>query len=119
MVHRTLLMWEILWEISKFVSIRNLLDSSKKFKELKLKLIYLKLNPFYSEQYYYDNVFRDRVLSQMLNPEKQLSINLRGKKIVDVSNLGLGLIHTLDLSYCKKITDKGTRHLANVKTLVR
>ena len=37
MVHRTLLMWEILWEISKFVSIRNLLNSSKKFKELKDK----------------------------------------------------------------------------------
>jgi hypothetical protein len=83
-----------------------------------------KLNDDYSFMYYDDISFRNRVLSKIFNPYKQLHLDLSWcLNIEDVSSLGnvhtlnlrlcdniedvsaLGKVHNLNLSYCDNITD--------------
>jgi hypothetical protein len=109
--------------INEYTDFQNLCDTCRSFAILK-KYINYKLNKKYSLMYYDDILFRNRVLSKIFNPLKQLYLDLSFcDNITDVSALGniykldlshcdnitdvslLGSIHTLDLSYCKNIKD--------------
>ena len=69
--------------IDKYTDLRNFCDTCRSFATLK-KYINYKLNKEYSLMYYDNVLFRNKVLSKIFNPLKQLN---------------------LDLSYCNKITD--------------
>ena len=65
--------------------------------------------------YYYHILFRNKVLSKVNNPSKQLHLDLSYSK--NISNVSeLGNVHTLDLSCCCNITDISA--LGNVHTLI-
>ena len=87
--------------INEYTDLRSLCDTDRSFATLK-KYINYKLNKKYSLMYYnnyYQNkvLFRNRVLSKIFNPLKQLHLNLREcKKIKDVSALGNCLLYTSD-----------------------
>ena len=69
--------------INEYIDLRSLCDICRPFTTLK-KYINYKLNKEYSLMYYDNVLFRNKVLSKIFNPLKQLH---------------------LDLSYCNKITD--------------
>jgi hypothetical protein len=75
---------------------------------------YISLNKKYSMLYYESASFRERILSMILNPRRQLAINLSAcSGVTDVSMLGG--VHTLNLSNCRGVTDVGM--LGGVHTL--
>jgi hypothetical protein len=85
------------------ISANNLLNVSRKFKELKKDHFYWKLNKKYSLIYYNSSPYRERI-RLLIKTKRQLSLNLyHNSEVVDVSVLAD--IHTLDLSYCDNITD--------------
>jgi len=133
---------DMIYEIGTFVSrenFRSLLSTSKKMKYSKYKYQYLSLNNKNSKLFASNNkkgkLFRSEVLSQIQNPNKQLSLCFQNdRKIKDVSMFGnvhtlglsncsnitdvsmLGNVHTLDLSCCSNITDVSM--LGNVRILI-
>ena len=75
---------------------------------------YLSLKRKYSVLYCENTTFRERILSLILDPRRQLAINLSEcDSITDVSMLGG--VHTLDLSGCSGVTD--VNMLGGVHTL--
>ena len=119
--------------INEYTDLRSLCDTSVLFASLKQYITY-KLNDDYSFMYYDDISFRNRVLSKIFNPYKQLHLDLSWcLNIEDVSSLGnvhtlnlrlcdniedvsaLGKVHNLNLSLCKNIKDVSA--LGNVHNL--
>ena len=99
--------------IAEYIDLRSLCDTCRLFATLK-KYINYKFNKEYSLMYYDDILFRNKVLSKIFNPLKQLHLDLSYcENITDVS--ALGNVHTLNLSCCNKITDVSA--LKNVYTL--
>ena len=90
--------------INEYTELRSLCDTSVSFATLK-QYIHYKLNDNYSFMYYDDISFRNRVLSKIYNPYKQLRLDLSWCNMSDVSTLGN--VHTLNLSHCN-ITDEIT-----------
>jgi hypothetical protein len=94
---------------------------------------FISLTKKYSIIYNENDKFRARILSLIINPRRQLSLNISWTNITDVSALGrvhtlmlsncqkisdvsaLGRVHTLDLSFCSLITDVSA--LGGVHTL--
>jgi hypothetical protein len=75
---------------------------------------YLRLKREFSIQFYEDITFRNKCLSLINNPMRQLNLNLsRCGQLANVS--ALGHVHTLDLSGCDQLTDVST--LGHVHTL--
>ena len=104
---------DLLCVINEYSDLRRLCDVCVLLTPLKKHINY-KLKQKYSLLYYNDLLFRNRVLNNIFNSNKQLYLNLQiCNKITDVS--ALGNVHTLDLSYCDKITDVSA--LGNVHTL--
>ena len=110
--------------IHEFTSINPLLDTCKSMREIGPELRYVKLNAYYSLQYYNDSNFRMRVNASVLRTKRQLSLEFfNNAEISDTSYLGhvhtlnlsfcfgirdvssLGHVHTLDLSHCSRIRD--------------
>ena len=88
--------------INEYTDLRSLCDTSVLFASLKQYINY-KLNDDYSFMYYDDISFRNRVLSKIYNPYKQLRLDLNWCNMSDVSTLGN--VHTLNLSLCYNIKD--------------
>jgi len=99
--------------IDTYTDLRSLCDTCTVLSTLKKYIFYL-FNKNYSLMYHDDISFRNRVLSKIFNPNKQLHLQLSdsGYRITDVS--ALGNVHTLDLGDCE-ITDVSA--LGNVHTL--
>ena len=77
---------------------------------------YLSLKRKYSLLYCENTTFRERILSLILDPRRQLAINLSEcDSITDVSILG-GL-HSLDLSCCSGVIDVSM--LSSVKNILK
>jgi len=106
---------DIIYEIGRFLSkkdFRSLLTTSITSITMKYsKSKYLNLNILSSILFVTDNEngrsFRNKVLSQIANPNKQLSLDLSNEnQITDVSMLEIAQqVHTLNLSGCSGITD--------------
>jgi len=124
---------ELFGYIDEYTDLRSLCDTCTLLLIFK-KYIHYKLNKEYSLLYYDDISFRNRVLSEIFNPYKQLHLDLSEcNQITDVSALGkthtlllmhcdkikdvspLGKVHNLDLSYCDNIEDVSA--LGNVSNL--
>ena len=100
--------------INEYTDLRSLCDTCSLLSMTLKKYINYKLNKEYSLMYYDNVLFRNGVLSKIINPYKQLYLNLTCcDKITNIS--ALGNVHTLNLSYCDKITDVST--LGRVHTL--
>ena len=99
--------------INKYTDLRSLCDTCVLLSTFK-KYINYKLNNVHSLMYYDDVLFRNKVLSKIFNPNKQLHLNLNWcTNITDVS--ALSDVHTLNLRGCKNITDVSA--LSGVHTL--
>jgi Leucine-rich repeat (LRR) protein len=114
----------------------NLLNTCSLFSKLKKTSSFLSVNRDHSIRYYNDESFREIVKSLILDPFRQLSINLKKynqnlEKLLllngihtlileenqDLMNVsGLSRIHTLNLSNCRNITDVSC--LGNCHTLL-
>ena len=85
--------------IGEFLSYEDFLQlclTSKEIYSETKKIKFLELNKKYSLKFYEDEEFRNRVLSSIADPSKQLSLDLSWCDYVsDVS--ALGGVHTLDL----------------------
>jgi len=89
-----------------YASRLNKLELSKfyeSYKELE-KYKYLVLDKADSMKYVYDIHFRNEIQSQIEFPKKQLSLNCFDTNIKNEDLIHLN-VHTLNLSYCKNITD--------------
>ena len=79
-------------DIGKFLSFEDFLQlrlTSKEIYSETKKIKFLKLNKKYSLKFYEDEEFRNRVLSSIDDPSKQLSLNLKNcDNVTDVSALG-------------------------------
>jgi len=104
---------EILNFLPKNVS-RAFLSTSTDMKYTKNMYQYLNLTRKSSRRFIADENFRVKVLSTIINPNKQLSLHLDYMMINDVSMLGN--VHTLKLWHCSEITDVSM--LGNVHTLI-
>lgn len=119
---------DIVSYINEFIKDDNpLLSCNKYLKGLKLE--YITLNKTYSLKYYENAEFRDLIQSKMNNSRFQLSLNLSNcSQVTDLSVLKN--IHSLDLSYCRCISDdisalentyilnlKGCENITNVSML--
>ena len=102
--------------LNKYTDLRNLWMTSLNLwnsNERKL-LCYLRLNEDKSKEYWKSKDFKTYILSRVLNPNKQISLNLSDcDGITDVSSLGN--VHTLNLSRCYGLTDVSS--LGNVHKL--
>ena len=67
--------------INEYTDLRSLCDTCSLLSITLKKYINYKLNREYSLMYYYDILFRNKVLSKIFNPYKQLHLNLRCKCI--------------------------------------
>ena len=119
--------------IQKFIDIKNLLDTSKKFNNIKKNIYLWKLNRMYSYKYYYDNIFRNKIHDKITNIKQIYKLDFTNSDISDVSIIknthililygcfniknvdALGNVYELDLSYCENIVD--VSKLKNVHTL--
>ena len=112
----------IIHELYDLININHLLNTTMRFKEYKDKYFYWKLNPETSFTYYRyidSQIQSDNIISSiLLNSNNRVSLNLRYcKNITDEGIRHLGKVHTLDLRCCDNITDEGIKHLGNVHTL--
>ena len=72
---------ELFRVIDTYTDLRSLCDTCSLLSITLKKYINYKLNREYSLMYYYDILFRNKVLSKIFNPYKQLHLNLRCKCI--------------------------------------
>jgi len=117
--------------IGEYTHLQSLCDTCTMLLTFKQYICY-KLKEEYSSMYYNDISFRNRLLTKIFNPNKQLHLDLNNCELTDVSALGnvhtldlsdcniedvssLRNVHCLKLSYCKRITDVSA--LGNVHTL--
>jgi hypothetical protein len=85
------------------ITINNLLNISKKYKNAKKLQFYWKLNNKYSVKYYRENDFKYKINSLFTNMTRQLSLNFGGYDAIwDVTSLRN--IHSLDLSFCYRVS---------------
>ena len=93
--------------VNKYTNIKDLCDTCKYIHIYKKYIIYIKLNRKKSFEYYNNTNFRSLVLSKIIDPFEQLSINLsKYNTIMNVNHLNN--LHSLDLSDCKYIKDFST-----------
>jgi hypothetical protein len=104
---------DLLHLIMQFVDINFLLNTSKKFSDIKKKLYYWNLTPYHSLCYYHDSIFREKIQSNIILPYQQLSLNLSNSNIENTDNLDN--IRILNLSNCGKLTCVGD--LTNIFSL--
>ena len=98
--------------IGEYTHLQSLCDTCSMLFTFKQYIRY-KLNEEYSIIYYNDISFRNRLLTKIFNPNKQLHLDLNNCDVTDVSMLGN--VHTLDLNCCD-VTDVSA--LGNVQTLI-
>lgn len=99
--------------INDYEDIKQLCDTCKEYQEYK-KILSIKLNKEYSLEFYRNFQFRSIILSKIIDPYEQLSIDLSDcDEVVDVKYLNN--LRSLDLSCCKNIID--VRSLTNIHTL--
>ena len=75
----------------------------------------LSLDRKHSRRYAQDEEFRARVLSAIVDPHKQLMMNLSESSMTDFDMHIVGSVHTLNLSKCRDLSD--IRALGGVHTL--
>ena len=106
---------DILLIIQEYVSINAFLNSSKTLTPLKMRYFRWNLTKAASQKFNQFQPYRDILLSRMIDPRKQLQIDLGGcDNVTDVSMFGN--VHTLNLSECSNLTDVSM--LGNVQTLI-
>ena len=90
-----------------------LLGLSKTLRIEQKKFRYLNLKGWLSLKFYEDKNFRETINNLVIYPHRQISLNLAGSPIVDVSILRN--VHALNLCGCRKVVDVSA--LRNVHTL--
>ena len=109
----------IIQELHEFININNILNTTNLFKEYKKKYFYWDLNEYYSFKYYSDVDFYTLINSKIMNVNKQLHIDLTNGDITDegLKKNYIGNVHTLNLSWCDKITDESVKQMVSVHEL--
>jgi hypothetical protein len=130
-IDQTFLNADILLHLKTFVDITLLLSTTTKFKDVKKNTNYFKFDGKLSLKYIEDVVFREEINKLIVNPNRQLNLNLRAIyrkntslfnlqqiNVLDKSMFGiLANIHTLNLSDCNYIKDKDIYLLRNTFSL--
>mgnify|MGYP003385124158 CR=1 FL=1 len=84
--------------------IHSLLQVNSHVHNVYIRYRYISLSVKYSLLYKTSEQFQQRIASLIMNPRKQLALNLSGcDSLMDVS--ALGGVHCLDLSRCPGMTD--------------
>ena len=106
---------EILFGIIKnYTNVNNLLKCTKKFEIHKYKYFFYNLKREYSIKFYFDDLFRNYLLSNIKSSKNQLSLNISKSLIPNLNNLTD--VYSINISFCPNIKD--IKPLENVHTLV-
>jgi hypothetical protein len=106
---------DIIKIIYQFVDIKNLLDTTHDFDDIKIRVYLWKLNSIYSKKYILDNEFKTLLNNKIINKKQIYSLTLNNFYKIYLKNLQFyTFITELKLSYCSMtnldILDKYNLH---------
>ena len=107
-----------------YTNINNLLNTTKNFAEYKKKYYYWKLNEKYSKKYYSDFNFRSLLLSKIIRPENQISLNLDNIHFIidtnivkNINSLSLKRNDIIDISLLKNLSNLDLSYCYNIENI--
>ena len=67
----------VVFELMRYIDVKNLLNTAKLLKYVKKKFIYRKLNKEYSLEYFIHEEFRNIIHNSVEKSNKQIRLNLK------------------------------------------